>query len=487
VVLCGAGVSVGAPASVPSWWHFNEGVLKAVLDRFQSERSVPARARRALCRLNLEALDLVEFSQVVHDAFAGATWFGLLAALDSDAPNATHLALASLASDGVLRTVATTNFDRLLEAALVSQGVDHDVVNAMVADAEPPTRDGCNVVKLHGTVGQEASLVDLASQKRRGLPDDWLDWLEEEFASSPVLVLGFSGADLAFADDYLRLKAAAARTPWLRWLIRPGSRPHSRADEVVRLCGSRGGFVFGELPLALAQFGVAVPAVDDGGTVTADDRLAKALRRWLDEPVIDADTCGIALARLLDVAGVQSAAQAVRSSIRTRAKRALRKGVGITEALRVGLVLGQVASDTTDANPAQALRELDLSRRALQSAVRALERKETLWPDSARDHAHNMANIHQNMAYAHIRLNDLDAAETCRREAQTFFPEIPGHLLVNHQASDRELAGAIDFLRGNRQQAQEHWKAALALARACGNERRATAISDNLGLLDLRR
>ena len=118
VVLCGAGVSVAPPSSVPSWWGFNQAVLTELRSRFLEERTPPKRAVNAMNRLSLDDLDVTEFSQLVSDAFAGATWFDVLGVLDGVAPNMNHLALAYWAKEGSLRTVVTTNFDTLIERAM---------------------------------------------------------------------------------------------------------------------------------------------------------------------------------------------------------------------------------------------------------------------------------------------------------------------------------------------------------------------------------
>jgi hypothetical protein len=308
--------------------------------------------------------------------------------------------------------------------------------------------------------------------------------LEERFASSAVLVLGFSGADLALADDYLRLKAASRHTPWLRWLIRPGQQPHAEADKVVRLCGSRGAFFYGDLPDALSQFGIAVPPVHPARIPAAEDRLRTAVSQWLDEPGVDADVCGIVLARLLDDVNVRSGAQAIRSTIRARAARRLRTGVGVAEALRCVLVLGQVAADATDGDPARALRDLKLARRAAEAAVARLRERKPLSPEAQADHTHNLVALTQNMAYCLVRLNDAAGAEQHRDEGLRLMASITGTRLLNHQASDRELAGAIAFLRGKHGVARREWTAALNLAQGNGDLRRTRAVQHNLEIMD---
>src|SRR5918998_4650135 len=101
-----------------------------------------------------------------------------------------------------------------------------------------------------------------------------MEWLEQRFAHSAVLVIGFSGADLDLGGDYLRLMVASDRIPWLRWLVRPGQDPHPKAKAIVDSCGARGGFVVGDLPSALTGPGISVPTVEIGATSGQDRRLA---------------------------------------------------------------------------------------------------------------------------------------------------------------------------------------------------------------------
>jgi hypothetical protein len=86
-VLCGAGLSIAPPASIPSRWQFNQSVLDGIRGRYQRDGAVPAHSKASIERLSLDHLDVAAFSQVIHDAFAGVTWFELLAILDVCRPN----------------------------------------------------------------------------------------------------------------------------------------------------------------------------------------------------------------------------------------------------------------------------------------------------------------------------------------------------------------------------------------------------------------
>jgi hypothetical protein len=487
VILCGAGLSIAPPSSVPSWWEFNEGVLRGIRHRYQGSLSVPARARAPLARLSLEKLDLNQFSQTIADAFAGATWFELLSVLDSGDPNENHRALVALATTGILRSILTTNFDTLIERTFSVSNRQFSAVNTLT---DPPPRDWSReapvVVKLHGTANNASSLVDLASQKRRGLPTEWLDSLERLFATSSILIVGFSGADLGLFNDYLRLEAASKRIPWLRWLCRPRQIPRPEAARLVDTCGERADFIEGELPDAFRLFGLdteTTPSMTSAEGHLA--RLDKAVEQWLDSLFTDGAPCGVALSRFLDHAGSHSAAAAVRSALRMRVRRQLREGVSAANAPWVAQVLGQVAAETIEANPSRALADLDLALRALDRVVKLILAGGTpLEPATTSEYEGTRASLLQNKAHCSVLLRDADAAEGYLDEASKHVDHLRGYLKLIRRSAEMELRGAIAFLRRDPQSARMAWLEALTLARRAGHVKREAAVVENLRTLD---
>lgn len=114
-------------------------------------------------------------------------------------PGPTHLALAELAREELIRVFITTNFDPLLERALEAAGVQ--VV--MVSDAESleraPAREtvSCFVIKAHGDAGQinvRNTPAEIAELEERMQEE-----LEEVCARYGVLTLGYAGNDPAVA------------------------------------------------------------------------------------------------------------------------------------------------------------------------------------------------------------------------------------------------------------------------------------------------
>jgi hypothetical protein len=486
------------PSSVPSWWGFNEAILDELRRRFLSEHCAPVRAAKAVDRLSLRDVDVAEFSQVLSDAFAGDTWFDALGALDGDRPNINHHVLAELGRQGRLRLVLTTNFDSLIERAMREVGVPVEVWDAL-ADP-PPTEAGLAhevlVVKLHGTTTRRATPVDLASQKRRGLPAGWLEWLEARFNGTEVVVVGFSGADLAMRPDYLRLEAAAPGIVSLRWLA--SSRPNEQVDRLLRLGGTRFSTVTGHLPAAWTSLGVdqvvvrrAAARVDGPKPPSVDAEPVPTVRtvidQWLAHPMVDADTCGLALTRLLDAAGRKSAAQALRVSISTRVRRALRSGLPYSAVPRAALQIGQIAADEPRARAMTALYCLDLASRALDALMEHSTAEMRENPEVQAELAHNRANLIGNKAYAMLAAGDPGLVEDAEKAAETarmIAAPLTGLRHDQHESSYWELRGAIEFVRDQRGNALECLLQAHALAVRTGNLRRQRAVEAQLCQLE---
>lgn len=291
--------------------------------------------------------------------------------------------------------------------------------------------------------------------------------LESAFATHAVLVLGFSGADLELGDDYLGLRAASDRTPWLRWNVRASAEPHPKAAEVVAASGPRGGFIEGDLPDVLAKLAVPIASVAAMGG-TADLRLAEAVDDWLAHPQVDPDVCGVALSRLLVAAGRGSAADALRSAIRVRVRRRLRRGVSLGEAARASLVLGQVATD--DEDEARSMKDLDLAERALDAVVQHLRRRDGGLPERGEiEYAKNMSNLAHVRAVHHLRRGDASNAEREVNRAWTYIETLPESERIDRLSAHWQNAAAVSWLRGEHDRARELFERARAAAVDAGD------------------
>jgi hypothetical protein len=480
---------------VVSWWGFNQAVLEELRRRFTDAHRPPVKAQRALMRLSLDRLDVTEVSQIVADAFAGDTWFEAVSVLDGHAPNANHHVMAAWAQAGSVGTIITTNFDTLIERALADVAVPHRVFNALLD--QPPAEVGDRsvvVLKLHGTVSHRSSLVDLATQKRRGLPEAWLDWLERTFASHHVAVAGFSGADLALGEDYLRLKSAANATPSLRWMHRLGQTPVDEAQKVVSLGGSRFVFVEGNLPDDWHLLGAPATALSRAGSRTSVDQCADdvapdvsgAITRWLEHPMVDADTCGIALSRLIRQAGSWSAAQALRTSILTRARRRLREGLGLTAATRVALQIAAFAKDEPIERAAQAIYCLDLAGRALDGIVSHFPTEASERVDVRQELASNQASIQGTIASIEARRGRVRESAAAVLRAEEHASILTGDSRLPHDTQTLIVMGLLAFQNGDYDKARDFMRSAQTLAVGQGRQSQARVLAELLNQVDER-
>ena len=181
----------------------------------------------------------------------------VLQALDATL-NANHAALVGLAAAGVLRAVVTTNFDCLLKRALDARQTPYRVYataesfDALPAVVRSPAPEGLPLIKAHGSVTDPSSMVDTLAQRVAGRPKALEESIAALLEQYPCLMLGFSGADLAYDPDYLGLRPAAGRGGGLCALVLPGDKPRPPMRKLLDAWGPRGSEVEGSLPKWLA-------------------------------------------------------------------------------------------------------------------------------------------------------------------------------------------------------------------------------------------
>ena len=131
-------------------------------------------------------------------------------------PTRAHHAIAALVAGGFVRVIVTTNFDRLLEAALADVKIDPTVVSSPdhASGALPITHSPCTIVKVHGDYlstklkNTEAELAHF---------DESIDrLLDEVFDQYGLIVCGWSGSsDVALRKAILRASSRRFATYWM--------------------------------------------------------------------------------------------------------------------------------------------------------------------------------------------------------------------------------------------------------------------------------
>ena len=147
-------------------------------------------------------------------------------------PTRAHQAIAELVAQGYIKVIVTTNFDRLIENALIERGVESTVVASVDAlnGAVPLTHASCYLLKLHGDY-KDSRILNTDGELAQ-YPSEYNALLDRIFDEHGLIVCGWSGE----WDDALH--AAILRCPSRRytafWAVRgePGAR--AQALSVVR-------------------------------------------------------------------------------------------------------------------------------------------------------------------------------------------------------------------------------------------------------------
>ncbi len=202
-VFCGAGISLNS--GLPLVPHF----IRAVLERLG--------AAEADVRAVLDsALPFEGFVQILGNCSDIAE---LLTIFELGAPNPTHLFLAEIAKAGYVRAIATTNFDSLLEQALVqsgaARGLDFDVLYRDEDFERVATGRGSQVIKVHGSIDDKPNMAIMLRQVAgRVLSDARRSAIDAIFGNGPhrrVLVLGYSCSDLFDLSPHIEALANGHR------------------------------------------------------------------------------------------------------------------------------------------------------------------------------------------------------------------------------------------------------------------------------------
>ena len=245
VAFVGAGASALPPSNLPTWTQFNDLLLESLGDRVAvySAQGQPTGQIVAAFRARRDTgFFSPDFQAQLMEDEIGADYFRVWQSLDTDAFGPVHAAVGELAGRGRLAAVVTTNFDRLIEAALAAAGQPFEVLYdettfAALSPFGRGPRAALPILKIHGSLEHPASLVDTLKQRVVGRPEPVTQALQALLLAYPWLFLGFSGADFTYQPHYLGVLDAAGDAKGFVFLAREG-RPI--ADGVVQLAKAYG-------------------------------------------------------------------------------------------------------------------------------------------------------------------------------------------------------------------------------------------------------
>jgi len=130
-------------------------------------------------------------------------------------PTAAHRSIAALAAQGFVRVILTTNFDRLMETALVDAGVVPTVLSSpdQVHGALPLIHTRCCVFKVHGDY-LDTRIRNTADELAQ-YPQEFSDLLNRIFDEFGLVVCGWSATwDTALRAALMRTLSRRFATYW---------------------------------------------------------------------------------------------------------------------------------------------------------------------------------------------------------------------------------------------------------------------------------
>lgn len=436
VVFVGAGVSALPPSDLPDWWGFNtlllDGAKELVLDGLHD---LPGTTRGRIASLSLDDFPVEAFSELLFDSFAGSSYFPVLGVLDGERPNANHFALVELARRGRLAAIVSTNFDTLIERAFRQLAVPLRVLSG-AEDIEGASTGGpCTLFKIHGSVAESATLIDTVRQKLRGLPVAVRQTLEALFHHHPVLVLGYSGADLSFGDDYLTLRSAAETSPGIAWLVRQGTTARPAVREILDLAGGRGATVEGSLPEVFTRLGLDLDHLEPPGIGAEPGDAKVAQASGAPEAKAPAELVGdfyrqkhaglwgaaAFCARLLERIGDEGHLRNLLDTLEAR----LELGEGphdLLELMPTGAAMRNLATHALRRGEAVRARRWSLHELAIHRAVETAwqEAGEEMPPETATENARNRAGVWNNLVLVALREGHVDEARQALARSEHF-------------------------------------------------------------------
>ncbi len=454
LIFCGAGVSMLSPSNLPSWWGFNQSILEeAKRLTLKDFPELTKETKDKIRALSLNNIPVESFSDTLVGTFAGSGYFPMLEILDSTQPNANHRAFAELGRSGIAKVFVTTNFDTLIEQSFRNMAVPLNVyVDEKDYQVYSPEPYNCEIYKIHGSVKSVSSLVDTVTQKLRGISLQTRSRLAALFRNYHILVLGYSGADLIFGDDYLAFSSINEDFPGITWLIQPGKQPSERVRQTVERAGSKGAIIEGVLPDFLESLGVAVtqlsPAAAGVSNAQAASVMEKRIREFFAQVYVGKFSSAAFCARLFQIIGDDLTVNSICKVLAAHPELNSEK-VPIVAAIAFGMLAGW-AMQKHDFTQAVHWLKRDLGLHA-GMARQYKDHNEPVPLNVSLEWNRNLAGIHSNLGLCFIQLDEMQLARTAFDEARRNAEEAQDYgglslVYMNMAQLENAAGGSPDYI-----------------------------------------
>mmetsp|Transcript_3585 Transcript_3585/g.7702 ORF Transcript_3585/g.7702 Transcript_3585/m.7702 type:complete len:922 (+) Transcript_3585:112-2877(+) len=193
-LFAGAGISMSAPSSSPSWWALMTQLLQLTF------HAMPAEHQEDVAKLHTS--DNSRNPEEVMETYffiLQEKLFSLFELLEAGEPNANHKAIARMAKHGKLKTILTTNFDIFIERALDAEGVPYKVIctDEEYKDYYENGLDEFAVMKIHGSISRPETIVAVSNHYKTGKGfGGYKATVMQHFVQHyPTIFFGYSGWD----------------------------------------------------------------------------------------------------------------------------------------------------------------------------------------------------------------------------------------------------------------------------------------------------
>ena len=243
-LFVGAGISMSAPSSAPSWWALMSSLLKETFSAMSIEHKEIADKMLTTdaSRTPEEIMETYYF--VLQDKL-----FSLFQVLEAGEPNANHKIIAKMAKVGKVKSILTTNFDVFIERALEEECVPYEVI-CTDEEFRDFYRKGCKpfaVLKIHGTIRRPDTIVAVANHYKssKGFGGWKATVMHHYIKNYPTVFWGYSGWDFMHANYQEFWESAGATGETIYFMNQKGSRGGPSISKLVgRHVGKR--LVIGE-------------------------------------------------------------------------------------------------------------------------------------------------------------------------------------------------------------------------------------------------
>jgi len=198
-LYCGAGISISAPSSSPSWWSLMSDVLEETFNAVPEEhQKIAKKLRTSDNHRNPEEI-METYYFVLQKKL-----LSLFQLLNEGEPNANHRIIAKMVKHGQLRSILTTNFDEFIERALDAEGIKYRVIctSEEFQEYKNSGYSEFTILKIHGTVSRPETIVAVANHYKsgKGFGGVKSTVTAHMVRNYPTVFFGYSGYDFIHAN-----------------------------------------------------------------------------------------------------------------------------------------------------------------------------------------------------------------------------------------------------------------------------------------------